>query len=147
MSLVETLRRDFPAVLFVATDGIPRWLPEEKTIYYTDGDDANLLHELGHALLGHKSFTQDVELLHSERDAWEKAREIGERYGVKISEKRIEDAMDKYRDWLHERSLCPDCGQTGLQRRSDSQYECFNCLTVWKANDARICALRRKLAN
>jgi len=143
MKLINQLRVDFGQFLFVQ-DKVCRWAPEENTVYYTAKDNINLLHELGHAICGHKDFVQDIELLHIERDAWEKAREIGQKYGVKISENQIECAMDEYRDWLHQRSLCPNCAQTGLQNRSDGRYECFNCQVIWKANDARTCGLKRR---
>jgi len=142
MKLVEQLRVDFPEVLFVVGDEC-RWTPEKNAVFYTDEDEINLLHELGHALLGHKNFTQDIELLHFERDAWEKAREIGVKYGVKITDQQIENALDTYRDWLHERSKCPNCGQNGVQSGPNGDYRCINCNTVWKTNDARKTALRR----
>ena len=142
MKLIEQLQADFGQFSFVADEEC-RWSPEENTIFYTDGEEIDLFHELGHALCQHKSFVQDIELLHIERDAWEKAREIAAKYGVKITDEQIENALDGYRDWLHQRSSCPNCDQTGLQRRSDGRYECFNCGTVWTANDARKCGLKR----
>jgi ribosomal protein L37AE/L43A len=142
MKLVERLRADFGQFLFVA-DEVCRWSAGENTIFYADGDDVALFHELGHALCGHADFNQDVELLHFERDAWEKAREIGMKYGVKISEKQIENTLDGYRDWLHERSKCPRCAQSAPQNHYDGHYKCFNCGSMWTANDARKTALRR----
>ena len=143
MILIDRLRVDFGQFLFVQ-DKVCRWSPEKNTIFYSDNDEIRLLHELGHATCGHKDFVQDIELLHIERDAWEKAREIGVKYGLKISDNQIEEAMDEYRDWLHQRSLCPNCTQTGLQKRSGGQYECLNCNAEWTANDARTCGLKRR---
>lgn len=142
MKLIEQLRTDFEQFLF-QTDETCRWSSDNNTVFYIDGDEINLLHELGHALCEHKNFVQDIELLHIEREAWEEAKLIGERYGVMISNDKIESAMDEYRDWLHQRSLCPNCNQTGLQRRSDYRYKCLNCDTVWTVNDARNYGLRR----
>lgn len=139
---MEQLLADFEQFSFVP-DGTCRWSPAEMTICYADGDEIGLLHELGHALCAHNSFAQDVELLHIERDAWEKARELGDKYGVKIDDETVEIALDGYRDWLHNRSKCPRCGQNGVQGRSDSLYRCLNCATVWNTNDARQAALRR----
>ncbi|MDR2524131.1 MAG: hypothetical protein LBC95_01125 [Candidatus Nomurabacteria bacterium] len=141
MKLIERLRADFGRFSFAPND-ICRWLPEENTIYFAE-DEAQLLHELGHALCGHRGFVQDVELLRIERDAWEKAREIGAKYGIEISDEQIENALDGYRDWLHERSKCPKCGQNGVQGRIGGRYRCLNCDAAWDANDARQCALRR----
>jgi ribosomal protein L37AE/L43A len=121
-----------------------RWSPTDQTIFYAD-DPAQLLHELGHAILRHNDFCQDIELIHIERDAWEVASRLASKFGFKISEDQIENALDKYRDWLHKRSLCPKCLQTGLQSRQTLNYRCQNCGARWHANDARICGLRRRL--
>jgi ribosomal protein L37AE/L43A len=142
MKLIERLRADFPDILF-KTGRESLWSPEENTVYCARGDNARLLHELGHALLGHRDFSQDIELLHMERDAWNKARIIGADYGVEIDDQQIETAMDSYRDWLHDRSVCPKCAQNGHQERSGGLYRCLNCDTVWNANDARRTHLRR----
>ena len=141
--LARKLARDFPEFTFAKSD-IARWSPDSRTVFYDDSV-ANLLHELGHAISQHTDFVQDVELLKLERDAWEIAREIAPKYGVKIRENDIETALDAYREWLHARSLCPRCGQTGLQRREDLTYFCLNCDAKWMANDARSCGLKRRL--
>lgn len=140
--LIKKICADFPEFTFEKSDH-NFWLPEEKKIFYT-GDIARLLHEIGHGLLNHKKFVQDIELLHIERDAWEKAREIAPMYDFKISDNVIEDAMDDYRDWLHMRSICPKCRQTGIQSREKLHYYCINCDTRWKSNDARNCGLKRR---
>jgi len=144
--LAKKLCEDFPQFSYKAAD-ICRWSPDEQTIYYIEDNDCQLLHELGHALLGHKDFIQDVEILHIERDAWEKALEIAPNYNVEITDEQIESAMDEYRDWLHARSLCPKCDQTGLQSRQTGQYKCLNCGKAWVANDARQCGLKRRSTN
>ena len=145
MKLIDRLKTDFGQFLFVVSDD-NRWSPDENTIFYRDDSPVELLHEIGHALCGHKNFVQDVELLHMERDAWEKARQIAPKYGVDITDKQIESAMDEYRLWLHQRSLCPNCSQNAPQSRSDGRYRCINCDIVWNANDARRSSLRRHKA-
>lgn len=140
-SLLTKLERDYPDISFERSD-VARWSPLEQTIYY-DNNPTNTVHELGHALLGHSSFTQDVELIRIERDAWEKAREIAGNYDITISDKIVEFAMDNYREWLHKRSLCPTCSQVGVQSLKDLSYYCVNCGTKWQANDARSCGLKR----
>lgn len=142
MSLPGRLREDFKQFTF-KLDEICRWSPSENTIFYSD-DDVDTLHELGHALCSHQKFGQDIELLHIERDAWEKALEIAPRYGIEIDEDTIENAMDGYRDWLHQRSLCPNCGQNGVQDRENGHYYCVNCFNKWNSNDARQCGLQRR---
>jgi ribosomal protein L37AE/L43A len=136
MKLIKQLRADFGQFSFVEGDE-NLWLPDENKILYCPSDKVGVLHELGHALCGHKDFVQDIEIIHAERDAWDKAIELGQKYGVKISPKRIEKAMNWYRDWLHLRSTCPKCAQNGIQQRSDRRYKCLNCGAVWNTNDGR----------
>jgi ribosomal protein L37AE/L43A len=142
MRLIEQLRADFPQFSFVIGDE-NLWLPEEKRIICRNNDAIGALHELGHALSGHKGFIQDIELLKSERQAWDAARELGAKYGVKIDDNRVEASLDWYRGWLHQRSVCPVCGQNAPQERSTGRYKCLNCAAVWHTNDARMAALRR----
>ena len=104
--------------------------------------EAYLLHEFGHALLKHKEYAQDIELLKMERAAWDKAVELADRFNVKIEEDLIESALDTYRDWLHSRTTCPACSATGIEINKQ-QYECVACHTAWHVNEARDCSLRR----
>lgn len=85
-----------------------------------------LLHELSHAILGHKTFRLDVERLKMESEAWDKARELADRYKIKINEDLIQDELDTYRDWLHTRSKCKKCGLTCYQTK-DGAYHCPRC--------------------
>ncbi len=101
-----------------------------------------MLHELGHALLGHTSYKRDIELIVMEREAWEQARSIGNRFGHPVTDEIIEDALDTYRDWLHRRSLCPNCAMTGIQT-DNYTYHCPTCTQSWRVNEARTCQLKR----
>ncbi|MEO5949134.1 MAG: hypothetical protein ABIP74_01905 [Candidatus Saccharimonas sp.] len=121
------------------------WQFPSHTITYDVHDpDAEelLLHEIGHALLGHRDYTYDIHLVEMERAAWDKAREIAPNFGVMISENDIEDSLDTYRDWLHARSTCPHCGSTGVQD-GKLNFTCLACHYEWHANEARTCQLRR----
>jgi hypothetical protein len=121
------------------------WNPDTAIVSYDPShvDCASLLlHEVGHALLGHVRYDRDIELLAIERQAWDKALSISENYGVVIDPDLIEDTLDTYRDWLHSRSLCPSCGATGLQVASKT-YSCPSCHQKWHVNEARSCELRR----
>jgi hypothetical protein len=142
-SLVTKLILDFPQFTFAPSDFFG-WSPDTRTIYCQGrGRAADLLHELAHALLEHRTYTRDISLLEMERDAWHYAKiTLGPRYWVKISEIVVETALDTYRDWLHARSVCPTCGSTGLQTDTHT-YTCLACTQVWQVNDARICSLRR----
>lgn len=145
-SLVAKLQADFPGVNFASGDDF-YWSPRTKTVYYAEksGDDSQitLLHELSHALLDHRQFERDIDLLKIEREAWDYARDVlAPRYNFAISEDVIERMIDTYRDWLHARSTCPSCSMTGVQT-AEATYHCLGCSRDWKVNDARRCGLKR----
>lgn len=85
-----------------------------------------ILHEVGHALLGHRSYQTDPERLRMECAAWEKARELCDIYNIYYDENFAEEQLDSYRNWLHQRSTCPECGLTCFQTR-DGVYHCPSC--------------------
>lgn len=86
-----------------------------------------LLHELGHATLGHRDFRTDPERLRMEAAAWGRAEELSDRYGVEFDRELAEAELDSYRDWLHQRSRCPACGLTRYQT-PDGRYHCPGCM-------------------
>lgn len=143
-SLIVKLRTDFPQFQFTPGSEF-RWAPHETTVYYKEDstDSASLLHELSHALLEHRAFTRDIQLIIIEQTAWHHAQKVlGPLYAVEIRGEQVEDSLDTYRDWLHARSTCPTCTATGAQIKQ-LLYSCVACHTKWKVNDARICELRR----
>lgn len=144
LSLAKKLKQDFPDIHFKIADDPCAWTANKRQISYNeDTSMAELLHELGHALLDHSSYMRDIELLRIERDAWEYATTIlGPKYNISIDEETIEVALDTYRDWLHSRSSCPNCGLNGIQDTSAS-YRCIQCHERWSVNDARTCQLKR----
>lgn len=103
-----------------------------------------LLHEVGHALLKHRDYVTDIERVKMERAAWEKARELYMKYAKEVQgeenayrrevevfklgfdEEFVEVEMDTYRDWLHRKSRCPECGLTCYQT-VDREYHCPQC--------------------
>ncbi len=140
--LANQLQAAYPEYTFTASERFS-WNPVSKTVsYQADGDPARLLHELGHALLGHHVYRRDVELVKMESDAWQKASEIAAEYATNVSEASIEEHMDTYRDWLHARSTCPSCEANGIQSDVD-HYRCLECETTWRVNEARTCGLKR----
>lgn len=143
--LLAKLKKDFPTIQFKAGDDF-LWSPSERTLYYgsleAKDSAALILHELSHGLLGHNDYRHDVTLVNMERSAWNRALELGSEYGFTISEEMIEDHLDTYRDWLHARSVCPNCSANGHQIRQ-FMYQCPACGHKWRVNEARICALRR----
>lgn len=145
-SLIRQLRAAFPKLHFIL-DPVCRWSPDSRTVYYreiTSDDDAfNLLHEVAHALLGHTSFSSDIELIQKEMQAWMYAVDhLGPRFSVAIPREFAETEIDTYREWIHKRSTCPECGQNGLQIKTET-YKCLNCRSQWRVNDARQCGLKR----
>jgi ribosomal protein S27AE len=146
--LIAQLSKDFPDFNFV-TGEICCWSPaRQEIIYDPDKTDSTsrwtILHELGHALLGHSSYQSDFELLKLEVAAWDRAQELDKTYGQKISLEHIQNCLDTYREWLYRRSLCPTCGNSSLQE-NPTRYRCFNCHTVWKVTAARFCRPYRRV--
>lgn len=140
-ALVRLLEKDFSHLTFKAAT-IASWSPGKKQVSYTsDGTIEaawSLLHEVGHALLNHNSYMNDVELLQKEAEAWNKAVEVAQRYGISISENHMQSCLDTYRDWLHKRSTCPTCEYHGIQPHT-GLYSCLNCKSTWKVSSRRFC--------
>ncbi len=146
-SWLKTLRSHYPDITFVENSDSFRWSPQVSSVYVAQLDNERdlitLLHETGHALARHTNYTQDIQLLKLERQAWDIARDqLAPLFTIEISEDKIEEALDSYRDWLHARSICPECKSNGVQQ-DESHYRCLACSTIWKVNDARTCQLRR----
>ncbi len=143
-SLIHKLKTTFPEISFVEAEQFS-WSPSNKTVFY-NRSHANathlLLHELSHALLEHREYRRDIELIAMETAAWDKAKELAEEYNVRLHENVIQDHLDTYREWLHARSTCPQCSANGYQTEH-ALYDCPACSHRWKVNEARICALRR----
>ena len=145
-SILKKLKSDYPTITFQPAEDY-LWSPSQQTVYYaedsTDKDGcAYLLHELSHGLLRHTDYDRDVKLIAMERAAWDKAQELASGYNLFINDDLIESNLDSYRDWLHARSTCPNCGATGMQTKKLA-YSCPACSHKWRVNEARICALRR----
>ncbi len=144
-SLFNTLQADYPQFTFAPAKEF-WWSADQQTVYM-DPDTPNSqefsLHELSHALLGHRGYKADIDLIKLERDAWEYARtQLASTYDIEISDDVIQNNLDTYREWLHSRSKCPDCTTTGIQSESN-YYRCLACGHTWRVNEARLCALRR----
>lgn len=149
--LIDTLEQDYSFLAFIPGD-VFCWSPKQQQIGYIKdalslaSGNWRLLHEVGHATLGHDNYQSDLELLQLETAAWEEARRLANVYGHQIDEEHIQDCLDSYRDWLHQRSTCPKCGNRSLQQDPET-YQCFNCLQIWKVSSSRFCRPYRKLAS
>lgn len=123
--LIAKLKIDYPGFRFVNGRKFA-FRPPKTVIIGPEVMELMLLHEVGHALLKHRSFETDILRLKMEVEAWEKAREIAPRYGVEFSNEVMQQELDTYRDWLHQKSRCPKCGLTRYQT-PDSRYHCPRC--------------------
>jgi hypothetical protein len=146
--IIAGLKHLVPDVAFIKGD-VFCWSPETNSITYepTDGNQSAsdlhpkiwaLCHEMGHAILSHKTYTSDFELLFMEAEAWDKGKELAELVNIQIDEEHIQECLDTYRNWLHKRSRCPTCLITSLQE-SPTKYRCHNCSTQWKVTSSRFC--------
>ena len=147
-STLKQLIADFSSIHFSVGDDF-QWSSDSNTILHpaikTRDDMANLLHEIGHACLGHKEYARDVELLNMERQAWEYAvGTIAPAYDIVLTmdDVIIDTALNSYRQWLHNRSTCPHCHAIGIEKVPGT-YQCLICHGSWTVNEARTCQLRR----
>jgi hypothetical protein len=150
-ALLVKLRGQFPKLRFTAGNQFC-WSPETKEIFYkssASGEKAiwALLHETGHALLEHRSYQADFELLRLEVEAWERAKQLAADYDIDINEDHIQDCLDTYRDWLFKRSICPTCTTKSLQQGDFVHYRCFNCHAMWRVTASRFCRAYRSTKN
>ena len=127
LALVKRLEVDYPDLKFKEGRKFAFRPPKTITVGPEEPNaELLLLHELGHALCGHRNFDTDIGRLRMEVEAWEKARDLAEIYGVKFDEEVMESELDTYRDWLHQKSRCPKCGLTQFET-PDGQYHCPKC--------------------
>lgn len=123
------------------------WSPKKGVVYLgdesVDEEGAHfLLHEVSHAILGHKDYGLDVDLLRMETEAWDKTAEIAPRYGIDYNDRYALEAVRTYKEWLHARSRCPQCTRLGLQKAKNT-YNCFNCGCSWRVPRSTECMIRR----
>ena len=144
--LINRIKLDHPGLLFDSGRS-HCWSPDKGQIFYTGDEKSHsiegLLHELGHARLDHDSYASDIELLQKEVEAWQEALGLASLYEVNFDEDHMQDCLDTYRDWVHKRSTCPMCTNSGLQH-SEKQYICINCGHLWRVTDSRFCRPYRR---
>ena len=145
--MIDKLAAIVPGIKFTPGEHFA-WSPLDNKITYppetTDKEDNYaLLHETGHALLGHQNYQTDYQLLKMEIEAWEKAKEIALKLSMVIEEEHIQECLDSYRDWLYKRCICPSCGTKTIQNDTSNSYSCFNCHACWKVSPSRFCRAYR----
>lgn len=124
---LDIVQADFPELKFKKGRKFA-FLPPRSVILGPEEPFWELLtlHEVSHAVLGHKTFKTDVERLKMEAETWDKTCELAKKYNVSVDMDFIQGELDTYRDWLHKKSRCPVCGLTRFQT-PDSQYHCPAC--------------------
>jgi hypothetical protein len=148
--LLDRLSMDYPGITFIPGDTF-FWSPKKRSVTYAGGSTQpdiskwSLLHEVSHGILGHETYSSDFELMQLEVEAWQYARKLGRKYGIRIDLEHVQDCLDTYRDWLHGRASCPTCGTVSTQK-NESTYECFNCRTTWHVSTSRFCRPYRRKA-
>lgn len=147
-SVFSQVKADNPELVFELGDDF-QWSPTTRTITHPPidslGDLYQLLHETGHAQLGHSGYTRDIELLDMERQAWHQAiNHLAPKYQLDLTDDddAVQDSLDSYRQWLYDRSTCPNCSAVGHET-SSANYSCLVCQQSWRVNEARTCQLRR----
>lgn len=146
--MLKTIIKDFADINFEAGDRF-MWAPKNNLVVFEPARISSpdgiwtLLHELGHARLGHQQYDNDLHLLIMEVEAWREAKQIAKKYGIEISEDHIDACLESYRDWLHRRSKCIDC-QTHALQQDQTTYSCHNCRSVWNVPASKHCQIRRR---
>lgn len=147
-SITLDIINKYPQFIFEKSDDF-HWSSSDNTIHYNPSDSNSLgllLHELSHALLGHKDYISDIQLISIERQTWDHAINLAKTFNVIIPDELVQSNLDTYRDWLHSRSTCPKCTATGMQTKKDV-YGCLACNNRWKVNPAKNRRLRRHNLN
>lgn len=144
-SATESILSRFPQLTFQPTTTGSCWDGERRIVYIDQTDStAIVLHEISHALLRHRHYRRDIELLQLEASAWQQTMLLARDLDLLVPklEETATTALDSYRDWLYARSQCPRCQHTGVQSTVDT-YRCLVCLAHWRVNEARVCGLKR----
>lgn len=141
-NVIDHITSQLPGVQIISGTSL-FWSPKNKTITYRkdrhqETDIWGLYHEAGHAKLGHTKYTSDVELLQMEVAAWDIAVDMATGTNHVIDYEYIQDCLDTYRDWLHQRSTCPRCGIVSFETQT-GHYDCFNCNKTWSVSTSRLC--------
>lgn len=136
---ITQLSKDFPDFNFTYGKRFSFRPPKTIIIGPEEGENTALLvfHELGHALSGKYQYNLGIERLKIESLAWQEAKKAYE--ACKSSGKYpnlpswdqdfVEDNLDTYRNWLHQKSKCPSCGLTMYQ--NNDGWHCPYCSTYY----------------
>ncbi|MBR3204074.1 hypothetical protein IKF81_00095 [Candidatus Saccharibacteria bacterium] len=126
-AFLSKIQKEYP--FFSIKPGKKFLFRPQKTILYEEKNtnfQLLLLHELSHALLNHFTYKTSIERLQIERDAWEKTKILCEKYSIPFDENFIQDELDTYRNWLHQKTICKKCGLTCIETDNHSLF-CPKC--------------------
>lgn len=143
--LLNELSSLHPNISFAQSNHF-RWSPEENIVFYDPQSKTvilSLLHEVGHMMSKHSTYSSDIGLLRMEVEAWQCARTLADHYSIHIDEEHIEKCLDSYREWIYRRSSCPLCTQAGIESQTGI-YSCINCYKKWRVTTAKFCRVYRK---
>jgi hypothetical protein len=135
---VDEIMAYYPGLEFIPSSRFV-WSPGRRTVYYPapdfgrESNQLGLLHEIGHAELGHTSYHSDIHLLGMEVDAWSYARQKAPEFGLTVDEAHIHACLESYRIWVHKRSVCPRCQFHGVQT-TPIRFDCFMCRQRWRVS-------------
>lgn len=125
--LLERVQKDYPKFKFLEGARFSFRPPKTIVVGPSEPDDElMLMHELGHAISGHRFFYTNVKRLKMEREAWEAARGLCDKYAVVYDAEIVERELDTYRDWVDVKSRCPRCGLARFQT-PDGEFHCPRC--------------------
>lgn len=134
--LVAQLKKDYPDFIFKSGSRFAFRPPKTIIIGPYEGKNTPLLlfHELGHALSKKYSYNLSVERLKIESLAWQAGKtaylacqKSGNYPNLPPwNETFVEDNLDTYRNWLHQKSTCKSCGLTMYQSK-DKTWSCPYC--------------------
>ncbi len=133
--VLDKLIAFYPDVKFISGK-IFSYNPEKRSINYpakvnnVKKSIYALLHEVGHYACNHVSYDHDLDLLEKELEAWRKARQIASELDINISDKYVDNCLNSYRDWLHQRSQCQLCSNpAAIKSYSDNKFlkHCLIC--------------------
>lgn len=129
-NFIAKLKKDFPDFRFISGRRFSFRPPKTIVIGPDEGDKTLMLlfHELGHALSGRYAYQTSVERLKIETIAWQTGKKAYQKYSElpPWDDDFVEETLDTYRDWLHQKSKCPSCKLTMVQTEA-GKWVCPFC--------------------
>jgi hypothetical protein len=141
---ITLISKRYPELKFKLSSNF-YWDPRTITINYPNpiayqhsdlSFNTKLLHELSHGILGHSSYSSDLNLIKIESAAWALSFQLPKELSIPASKKVYQKAIYSYLDWMLSRSSCPECKKGGLQYKQTTFF-CLNCKNAWSVGSSR----------